>query len=188
MVLAVPRKQGATRDDLTNLPENLVGEIIDGALHTSPRPRPLHANIEGALVEELRSPFQRGRGGPGGWWILVEPGIELPDAAEIVPDLGGWRRERLPYLPESEPIRLVPDWVCEILSPTTRRHDELVKKPFYARVGVSHLWLVDVDARTLTVNKLTEGRWQEIGVYGVADVIRAEPFGAIELSMADWWP
>src|SRR5438445_12885672 len=130
MSRAVPAQKPVTRADLEALPDNVVGEIIDGVLYTSPRPRPLHANIEGALLEDLRAPFQRGRGGPGGRWILVEPGSELPGSPEVVPDLGGWRRERMPALPENEPIRAVPDWVCEILSPRTRRSDQLIKKPF----------------------------------------------------------
>lgn len=188
MASAGPAKKPATRADLDGLPESVVGEVIEGVLYTSPRPRAVHANIEGALLEDLRSPFQRGRGGPGGWWILVEPGIELPGAPEIVPDLGGWRRERLPALPEEAPVRVVPDWVCEISSPATRRHDQLVKKPLYARAGVSHLWLVDAEARTLTACKLSGGHWVELGVFGEGDTVRAEPFAEVAISLADWWP
>jgi Uma2 family endonuclease len=177
----------ATRTDLDALPETMVGEIIDGTLYTFPRPRPQHADIEGFLAADLKNPFQRGRGGPGGWWILIEPGIEVEGSPEVVPDLAGWRRQRLPDLPADPPIAVVPDWVCEILSPTTRRHDQLIKRPFYARIGVSFLWFVDVDARTLSVAKLVSGHWTEIGVFGQDDAIRAEPFEDVELSMADWW-
>lgn len=187
MSRGAPAKKSATRSDLEELPENVVGEIIEGTLYTSPRPRPLHANIEGALLEDLRSPFQRGRGGPGGWWILVEPGIELPGSPEVVPDLGGWRRDRLPELPADAPIQIVPDWVCEILSPATRRLDQLIKKPLYARSGVAYLWIVDLEARTLTTSKLTDGRWVELGVYGESDAVHAEPFVEVEISMSDWW-
>jgi len=178
----------ATLADLEALPENLLGEIIDGVLYTFPRPRPAHANVALTLGSDLHSPFQRGRGGPGGWWILVEPGIELPGSPEVVPDLAGWRRERLPVLPHERSINLAPDWVCEVLSPSTRGHDQRIKRPFYARVGVAHLWFIDVDARTLTVSKLVDGRWLEIGVFGDNDVVRAEPFEAVEISMDDWWP
>jgi Uma2 family endonuclease len=181
-------KMRATRADLEGLPENVIGEIIEGVLYTSPRPRPLHANLEGALLEDLRSPFQRGRGGPGGWWILVEPGVELPGSPEVVPDLGGWRRDRLPALPDDAPIQIVPDWVCEILSPATRRHDQLVKKPLYARAGVKCLWIIDLEARTLTTCKLVDGRWVELSVHGEGNSVRAEPFAEVELSMPDWWP
>lgn len=188
MARALTVRPAATRAALEDLPANVVGEIIDGVLYTTPRPRALHSNVESVLVGDLNAPFQRGRGGPGGWWILIEPGIELPAAAEIVPDIAGWRRERLPELPQEAPIRVAPDWVCEILSPTTRRHDQLIKRPFYARAGVAHLWMIDIDARTLSVARLVEGRWLEMAVYGEADEIRAEPFAAVALSMADWWP
>lgn len=177
----------ATLADLDALPDHLVGEIIEGVLYTSPRPRPRHADIGSLLTSDLKNPFQRGRGGPGGWWILAEPGIELPDSPEVVPDLAGWRRERLPQLPEGS-IALVPDWICEILSPSTRRHDRLVKRPFYARIGVSYLWFIDIDARTLTVSRLQDGQWLELGVFLQNDPVRAEPFQDLTLSMADWWP
>jgi len=177
----------ATRADLDALPDNVVGEIIEGVLYGAPRPRFRHSSIESLMVADLVNPFQRGRGGPGGWWILVEPGIELPEAAEIVPDIAGWRRSTLPHPPESDPIRSVPDWVCEILSPSTRRHDQLVKRPFYARIGVLHLWVIDLEARSLSANELVEGRWLEIGLFGPGDAIRAKPFDSVELSMADWW-
>lgn len=177
----------ASRADLEALPENVVGEVIEGVLYSFPRPRPRHADIESLLIGDLKSPFQRGRGGPGGWWILVEPGIELPGAAEVVPDLAGWRKDRLPALPDG-PIAVVPDWVCEILSPATRTHDQRVKRPFYARVGVRYLWFVDLDGRTLITSRLEKGHWLEIGVFGDGDAVRAEPFDAVEIDMSDWWP
>lgn len=133
-------------------------------------------------------PFDNGRGGPGGWWIIPEPGIELPNTPEIAPDVAGWRRDRMPELPVDEPIRVVPDWVCEILSPTTRRHDLLVKLPYYANVGVSYHWLVDLDGRAVTVQRLESGRWVIIGVYGDETEARIEPFDAVPLNVADWWP
>lgn len=176
----------ATRADLDALPENVVGEIIDGVLYTQTRPRSAHSTITGAISEDLRGPFQRGRGGPGGWRILYEPGIELADAAEIVPDLGGWRRERLPTLP-SGPIQVVPDWVCEILSPTTRAHDQRIKRPFYARVGVAWMWVVDLEARVLTVSQLEARHWVEVGVYSDETAARIAPFEAIEIDITSWW-
>lgn len=188
MPRAVPDLSAPTRADLEALPGNVVGEIIEGVLYTTPRPRPAHSNVESVLAGDLNAPFQRGRGGPGGWWILVEPGIELPGATEIVPDVAGWRRERLPELPGDAPIGVVPDWVCEILSPTTRRHDQLIKRPFYARAGVAYLWTIDIESRTLSVSRLVDGHWLELAVHGGADEIRAEPFAAVALSMADWWP
>lgn len=177
----------ATLADIEELPETLVGEIIDGTLYTHPRPRPGHADMEGALIDELRGPFHRGRGGPGGWWIIPEPGIQVGGSPEFSPDLAGWRRERVAKLPK-ERWTLVPDWACEILSPSTRAYDQRIKRPFYARIGIRHLWFVDVEARTLTVSELLDGRWLEVGVYGEDDVIRAAPFDAIELNLRELWP
>jgi Uma2 family endonuclease len=119
--------------------------------------------------------------------MLVEPGIQLPRAPEVSPDLAGWRRDRLARLPRTGPIDLVPDWVCEILSPGTRSYDLLVKRALYADVGVQHLWYVDPEARTLTVSRLEAGRWLELGVFGSEQVVRAAPFEAIEIPLEPWW-
>jgi Uma2 family endonuclease len=177
----------ATLADIEALPEGVVGEIIDGTLYAHARPRASHMDLVGALISELRSPFQRGQGGPGGWWVLVEPGIQVEGSPEFSPDLAGWRRERVPTLPEGR-CQVAPDWACEILSPSTRAYDQRIKRPFYARIGIQHLWFIDPEARTLTVSALHEGRWLELGVYGDDDVIRAAPFEAIELRLSDWWP
>jgi Uma2 family endonuclease len=172
--------------DLEALAPGVKGEIIEGVLYTMTRPRGRHQRTAGVVGGDLNGPFDRGLGGPGGWWILPEPGIELPGTPEIAPDLAGWRRERLPDLPFDAPIRVVPDWVCEILSPTTRRHDLLVKKPYYAKVGVAHHWLIDLDARTLTAYRLQSGLWVEFGVYGDEHDARIEPFGDVALNVASW--
>ncbi len=187
MKLAPKQVRPATRADLDNLPLTWRGEVIDGELYAFPRPGAPHANIETAVGSDLNPPFHRGRGGPGGWWILIEPGIQLPRAPEVAPDLAGWRRERLPVLPPKGPIEVVPDWVCEILSPGTRSYDMLVKRPFYAEARVQHLWYIDPEARTLSVSRLENGRWLELGVYGDEQVVRAEPFDAIEISLGPWW-
>jgi Uma2 family endonuclease len=176
--------------DLEALPENVKGEIIDGVLYTLPRPRPRHANVESLIDTELKGPFQRGRGGPGGWWILPEPGITLPGSPEFSPDVAGWRRDRLAVLPEDR-IDVIPDWICEILSPSTRGYDQRIKRPFYARIGVGYLWYVDLEGHSLTVSQLQlhegVGRWVELGVYGEDDVVRAAPFDAIEIALGEWW-
>jgi Uma2 family endonuclease len=177
----------ATLADLEALPETLVGEIIDGTLYTHARPRPDHSDLEGALIEVLRGPFHRGRGGPGGWWIMVEPGVQVDGSPEFNPDLAGWHRERVATLP-ADRWTIAPDWACEILSPTTRAYDQRIKRPFYARIGIRHLWFIDMEARTLTVSELSNGRWVEVGVYGEDDIIRAVPFDAIELKLGELWP
>lgn len=176
----------ATMADLEALPPNVKGEIIEGVLYTQPRPRSRHQSTISMVENDVVGPYQRGRAGPGGWWILPEPGIELPGSPEFSPDVAGWRKERMPTLPD-EAIRLVPDWACEVLSPSTRAYDMRIKKPFYARIGVQHIWYVDMEARLLTVCRLHQGAWLELGVHGEDEVIRAEPFGEVEISLADWW-
>jgi Uma2 family endonuclease len=182
-----PVRKAPTLADLDALPSSIKGEIIEGVLYTMTRPRGRHQLTALAVGSDLRAPYGQGRGGPGGWWILPESGIELPNTPEIAPDIAGWRRTRLPVLPDDAPICVVPDWVCEILSPTTRRHDLLVKKPYYATVGVGHHWLIDLAARTLTAYRLESGRWVELGVYGDERDARVEPFSEIALDVASWW-
>ncbi len=146
----------ATYEDLFDLPENLVGEIIHGQLITHPRPAPKHAVASSAIGDELVSPFQKGRGGPGGWWILDEPELHLGPHI-LVPDLAGWRRERMPEMPDTAYFTLPPDWVCEVLSPDTARTDRADKMPIYAEYGVPFLWLIDPVPRTLEIFVLREG-------------------------------
>jgi Uma2 family endonuclease len=184
---AVKLDRPATREDLERLPPTWRGEIIDGELYAFPRPRAAHVNAEASIAEDLRGPFQRGRGGPGGWIILPEPGIELPRATEFSPDVAGWRRERLPALPRRGPITVVPDFCCEVLSPRTRGYDQVTKRRFYAEIGVAYLWYVDTEAQSLTVSKLQDGRWLELGTYGGNEKVRAEPFEAIEIDLSAWW-
>jgi Uma2 family endonuclease len=180
--------QPATLDDLDKLPPTWRGEIIDGTLYAFPRPRFAHADIEAFVVADLKHPFQSGRGGPGGWWILVEPGIEVPRAPEFSPDVAGWRREKLPHRPrKNESITVAPDWVCEVLSPSTRSYDLVVKRRFYAEIGVSHLWYIEPDGCVLIVSKLVDGKWVELGVHGRDEKVRAEPFDAVEIDLAAWW-
>jgi Uma2 family endonuclease len=180
-------QQPATREDLEALPPTWRGEIIDGELYAFPRPAAIHSTVEASISGELEGPFRRGRGGPGGWWILVEPGITVPGSPEFSPDLAGWRTERLPTLPRKGPIEIVPDWVCEVLSPSTRSYDLTVKRPFYARIGVRWCWYVDPDPRVLAVSRLEDGKWVEIGVHPADAKVHAEPFDAIEIALAEWW-
>ena len=182
-----PSRKVPTIADLEALPPGVKGEIIDGVMYTMTRPRGPHQHTGLEIAADLRDPFSRGKGGPGGWWILPEPGIELPNTPEIAPDIAGWRRGRLPELPADAAIRVVPDWVCEILSPTTRRHNLLIKKPYYARIGVPHHWIVDSEAKTITAFRLENGRWLELGSWGDERDARIEPFDAIALDVAGWW-
>lgn len=182
---AVPRAP-VTYDDIVALPEHLVGEFVDGELHVSPRPAPKHASASSAIGGELWAPFQRGRGGPGGWWILDEPEPHLADDV-LVPDIAGWRRSRMPRLPEAAFFTLAPDWVCEVLSPSTERFDRSRKLAVYAREGVAHAWLVNPVARTLEVYRNEAGRWLLIATHAGDAVVRAEPFDAVELDLLPLW-
>jgi Uma2 family endonuclease len=179
-------KRLATYDDLRRVPEHLVAEILDGELYTSPRPAPRHADASSGLGGALRGPFDRGRGGPGGWRILFEPEVHLSSDV-VVPDIAGWRRERLPSLPDEAFVAVAPDWVCEVLSPSTVSIDRVKKLAIYARESVAHTWLVDPIARTVEVLRLENGRWLIVATFGDLDVIRAEPFEAIELDLSLLW-
>ncbi len=184
--MAEPAPRLARYEDLLDLPEHWVGEILGGQLHSHPRPAPRHARAYSALTGKLWGPFDEGFGGPGGWWILDEPEIHLgPDI--LVPDLAGWRRERLPALPDSAWFELAPDWVCEILSPSTARIDRAVKMPIYAREGVAHLWLVDPDARTLEVYRLEEGHWLLLATLQEQDPVQQPPFEALSFPLGSLW-
>ncbi|EQD74094.1 protein containing DUF820 [mine drainage metagenome] len=176
-----------TYADLLALPEHVIGELIGGTLHAQPRPRPRHVLTTSSLGDELGGPFAKGKGGgPGGWWILDEPELHL-GADVLVPDLAGWRRERMPKLPETAWFELAPDWVCEVLSPATARTDRVLKLPRYAAAGVAHCWLVDPDARTLEAYANSDGRWLLLGAWGGDGQPRVAPFEAIELPLAGLW-
>jgi len=176
----------ATYDDLLQVPEHLVAEIIHGVLHTHPRPAPRHALSAAAIGGKLFDPFGTGRGGPGGWWILDEPELHLGPQV-LVPDLAGWRRERMPALPDTAWFELAPDWVCEVLSPATAKTDRTLKMPLYAQQGVAHLWLIDPLLRTLESYRLAGGHWTLEVTLKDADPVRLEPFSAIEFPLADLW-
>jgi Uma2 family endonuclease len=182
-----PARKPPTLADIDALAPGVKGEIIEGVLYTMTRPRAAHQSTTTGIGGDLQGPFQKGRGGPGGWWILVEPGIELPGTPEISPDVAGWRKERLPTLPDDAAITVVPDWVCELLSPTTRRHNAFVKKPYYAKIGVGHLWIIDRDAQSVTAYRRQDDLWLELGVWGEQRDARIEPFAEVALDVASWW-
>lgn len=179
-------RRPATYEDVLNAPEHLVAEIIDGELYTSPRPAPRHARASSSLGGMLWGPYDHGRGGPGGWLILDEP--ELHVAADIVvPDLAGWRRERLPALPAEAYFTVAPDWICEVVSPGTASIDRVRKLRIYAREGVGHAWLIDPLARTFEVLQLESGRWTIVLTASDTGVLRAEPFDEVELDLSLLW-
>ena len=181
------RARRATYQDVLDAPAYRVAEIVDGTLYTQPRPAPRHAVASSRLGIDLGGPFDRGRGGPGGWWILDEPELHLGEDI-LVPDLAGWRRERMEELPDTAYFTLAPNWACEVLSASTRRLDLHEKRPVYAREGVGHLWLVDPADRTLEAFELREGQWVLIASAKDDDPISIRPFDAITFSLGDLWP
>ena len=179
-------KDGATYADLLEVPPGRVAEIVAGELYSSPRPAPRHAVATSALVGELLPPFDHGRGGPGGWRLLFEPELHFGEDV-LVPDVAGWRRERMPAVPETAAIALAPDWVCEVVSPGSERLDRAKKMPVYAREGVAHLWLVNPIARTLESYRLSGGQWMLLATHEGAARVRAEPFEVLELGLTLLW-
>lgn len=178
----------ATYDDILALPENVVGELIAGELHVQPRPAYRHATAASGLGMLLGPPFHYGRGGPGGWIILFEPELHL-GADVLVPDLAGWRRQPGKDAELDTAFQTVaPDWICEILSPSTRVLDRARKLPLYASHRVGHAWLIDPVDRTLEVFRLQDDHWMLIATHDGEAIVRAEPFEAIELALVDLWP
>ncbi len=176
----------ATYADLEALPEHVVGELIAGELHVSPRPASAHTVAASVLGIALGGPFYLGQGGPGGWVLLDEPELHLGQDV-LVPDLAGWRRERMPRPPRTAAFTLAPDWVCEVLSPSTTTMDRAIKLPVYAREGVRHVWFLDPEVRLLEVFRL-EGAHYSLRVTHTGTArVRAEPFEALELALAALW-
>ena len=182
-----PVRRAATYEDLLAVPDNLVAEILNGRLITHPRPAPRHAIASSSLGDELMSPFDKGRGGPGGWWILDKPEIHLGEHV-LVPDLAGWRRGRMQTFPETAWFEIAQDWVCEIMSPATAKYDRVEKRDIYADFKVAHLWMVDPDARTLEAFELTDGQWLLVGTFSNDDKIAAAPFAEVPFSLGVLWP
>jgi Uma2 family endonuclease len=181
-----PLDREATYEDLAKVPDLFVAEIVGGELHASPRPAPRHVDAGSLLGMLIGPPFRQGRGGPGGWWILDEPELHLGRDV-LVPDLAGWRRTHMPHLPDTAYFPLAPDWVCEILSPSTVVFDRERKLAVYAREGVAHAWLIDPIARTLEALRLVDSGWTMVATHADRKVARLEPFAEIELDLAALW-
>jgi Uma2 family endonuclease len=185
-----PTRRRATYQDILDAPENMVAEVLDGELHLMPRPRRRHTRSASALGSFLVGAFDFGVNGPGGWTILVEPELHLgPEPDIVVLDLAGWREGRLVDREDlDEPfVTVVPDWLCEVLSPGTRRIDRMKKMPIYAREKVSHVWLADPEERSIEVFRHAGTGFALVGTYGGDDPIRAEPFDAVAIAPAFVW-
>jgi len=186
MPSASTKSRPATYEDILRLPQNVVGEIVDGDLIVSPRPAARHARASSSLGIEIGGPFDHGRGGPGGWIILDEPELHL-EAQVLVPDLAGWRRERMPTCPDVAWFSLAPDWACEVLSPSTALLDRTRKQDIYREHGVTWLWFVDPAACTIEVLHRGEQGWMVTGTFGGAGQARIPPFDAVALDVGALW-
>jgi Uma2 family endonuclease len=185
--MAVVLQKRATYADLEAAPEDVIAEIVDGELVTQPRPTPRHNSAAGNLTSELTGPYQKGRGGPGGWIFLFETEVKF-DGDILVPDISGWRLERLSGYPETNYMTVRPDWVCEVLSASTERRDRTAKRRIYAEAGVPYLWLVDPRQQMLEAFRLVEGDWSLAGTWRSGDQVSAPPFDAISFALTDLWP
>jgi Uma2 family endonuclease len=181
--MSSPARASATYRDLLALSDDVRAEILGGRIVTAPAPLPKHSKVQSALGSFVGRPFDDddGYGGPGGWWIFVEVDVELGPHDVVRPDLAGWRRERLPEPGDRRPIDVVPNWVCEILSPSTAARDRVEKRKLYAEHGIEHDWIVDAEARTLEAFQLVSGRWVLLDSYDETATARIPPFDAVEL-------
>jgi Uma2 family endonuclease len=188
--MAEVARRPATWEDLLNTPEDspFTHEVLGGDLEALPHPLPQHGWTQGMLFSELSSPFGRGRGGPGGWWLILDTDVMLAPHDIVAPDISGWRRERMPAFPRNRPITVVPDWVCEVLSPTHPQRDRVRKADLYLRAGVPHYWMVDVEGRTLEALTAREAAWVRVGAWSDGDHPRIPPFEAIELDVGGLFP
>jgi Uma2 family endonuclease len=179
-------KKGAKYDDLCAVPENFVAEILGGDLYASPRPASPHARAAGALFRALGGPFEDGENGPGGWWFIIEPELHFGDHV-VVPDVAGWRRERMPTVPNVAYFTLAPDWLSEVLSPSTESIDRRKKLPIYAREGVRHVWFIDPLQQALEVLRCESQRCSLLATHEGDVRVRAEPFDSVELALRALW-
>ena len=186
--MASSASQPTPYEQLQALPEGLTGEILNGQLYTQPRPSGPHGRVSVGLDRRIGRGYDDGDGGPGGWWILVEPEVHFVRDQEVaVPDLAGWRRERMPRIPDDHRFEVVPDWTCEILSPSTASKDREIKLPLYAHYGVADAWLVDPKPRTLEAYGLEHGAWRLLLEAADDAVVQVPPFSELDLRLAALW-
>ena len=181
------RRRPATYRDVLDAPPHKVAEIVAGELHLHPRPASLHALACFRLGGLLDGPFSFGRGGPGGWWIVFEPELHLGGDI-LVPDLAGWRRTTMPDYPDAPYFTIAPDWVCEVLSPSTRNLDLGGKRQIYAREGVKHLWFVEPVGRSLQAFELQAEDWVALATVHEAETVSLPPFDDIGFPLDTLWP
>lgn len=179
-----------TYEDLLDLPEGTRAEVVHGSLVVHASPAFAHGRIQGALWRAVGGPFDGddGRGGPGGWWIASEVDVRFERHTIFRHDVAGWRRQRMPVPPQHAPVDIIPDWICEILSPSNPTHDRITKKREYARAGVPFYWIVDPHGRSLEAFALRDGSWVDVGLYDDTGKGYIPPFEAIEIEVGPLFP
>ncbi len=180
-----PARRLATYEDVLAAPPHVIAQLIGGELHLQPRPAGPHGIASSGLGADLVTPFQRGRGGPGGWIIVDEPELHF-DADVVVPDLTGWRASRPPEM-EAAFFTVVPDWTCEVLSPSSAKLDRGTKADLYARVGVDYYWLVDPAETLVEAFRRVDEAWLRLGAWSGDAKVRIPPFDAVELDLEPLW-
>jgi Uma2 family endonuclease len=185
--MADPAKKIATYADIEALPLHVTGEILYGTLVTHPRPFPVHARAQSSLSYELEGPFNRGKGGPGGWTFMIEPQLKLGPHV-VVPDLAGWKTERITPFPVAASVDIAPDWICEILSESTERFDRTTKRRIYGEFGVQYLWLLDPRFRILECFTLVSGNWLLARTFDIDSQVSAPPFEETSFDLAALFP
>ncbi len=180
--MAQPARKLATYDDILGLPADARAEVIAGVLYEHASPRPRHQRVQAAFGRYVGGPFDQDDE-PGGWWILVDTDVRFALHDIVRPDVVGWRRERMPHLPDDRPVDLVPDWICEIRSASTASHDVLRKRPLYAQHGVGWFWAADPEARVVESFVNRDGRWVAQGAAGDGELARLLPFDAVEIDI-----
>jgi hypothetical protein len=180
-------KNLATYADIEALPPNMVGEILFGSLVTHPRPARRHTSASSSMGAIITPPFQFGSGGPGGWIIIDEPELHLGPHV-VVPDLAGWRAERLIGNGDGAYFEEVPDWICEVLSPSTEKYDRSDKQRIYATYGVGHVWHINPITRLLEVYQRQDKAWLQTHVFKDQDQVSAPPFESLSFNLGLLWP
>lgn len=178
----------ATYEDLLALPEGVRAEVVAGQVVVSPSPSPIHQSVVGEIYAELRGPFQRGRGGPGGWWLIPDVDVRFGTHDIYRPDICGWRKENVPAFPAERPVLHRPDWICEGLSPRTAVVDQGAKQVVFARTSVPWYWLVEPLNRTLSVLRLSAEGYVVHAVVGDSGTAQLPPFDAVAIDLGSLFP
>lgn len=183
---APPTRNSASAEDaFANAPSNLRAELLHGTVLMAPAPAPLHQVHVAELLRRLSGYDRRGRGptDPGGWLIVPDPEVDLGEAPDkFRPDVAGWRFERATFSLREPAITVAPDWVCEVLSPSTETIDRAIKAPLYASYGVEWLWLIDPEDCSIEVFHNDRGTFRPTHTFRASSAGSLPPFEGAPMS------